>query len=70
MFRPKTSLATRILWYVSMWMRLRATRRQLAQLSDESLHDIGLSREQANFEAMRPFWDGGTSPDTRHPSLR
>lgn len=37
------------------WRRLR-TRRQLLELSDEQLRDIGISREQARVEALRPFW--------------
>lgn len=37
------------------WRRLR-TRKQLLELSDEQLCDIGISREQARLEAMRPFW--------------
>lgn len=37
------------------WRRLR-TRKQLLELSDEQLRDIGISREQARLEAMRPFW--------------
>lgn len=37
------------------WRRVR-TRKQLLDLSDEQLRDIGISREQAKLEAMRPFW--------------
>lgn len=37
------------------WRRVR-TRKQLMELSDEQLRDIGISREQAKLEAMRPFW--------------
>ncbi|AGI26673.1 DUF1127 domain-containing protein [Pseudomonas sp. MT3] len=37
------------------WRRVR-TRKQLLELSDEQLRDIGVSREQARLEAMRPFW--------------
>ncbi|SDI34846.1 DUF1127 domain-containing protein [Pseudomonas panipatensis] len=37
------------------WRRVR-TRKQLLELSDEQLRDIGISREQARIEAMRPFW--------------
>ncbi|QRY80299.1 DUF1127 domain-containing protein [Pseudomonas sp. PDNC002] len=37
------------------WRRVR-TRKQLLELSDEQLRDIGVSREQAKLEAMRPFW--------------
>lgn len=37
------------------WRRVR-TRRQLLDLSDDQLRDIGLSREQARREALQPFW--------------
>ncbi|MBB4862829.1 uncharacterized protein YjiS (DUF1127 family) [Pseudomonas nitritireducens] len=37
------------------WRRVR-TRKQLLELSDQQLQDIGISREQARLEAMRPFW--------------
>ena len=37
------------------WRRVR-TRRQLLELSDEQLRDIGISRDQARIEALRPFW--------------
>ncbi|PJI51208.1 MAG: hypothetical protein CTR55_00015 [Pseudomonas sp.] len=37
------------------WCRVR-TRKQLLELSDAQLRDIGISREQAKLEAMRPFW--------------
>ena len=38
-------------------MELRASRRQLAELDDASLKDIGISRAQAMFEASRSAWD-------------
>ncbi len=38
------------------WRRSLTDRRHLAQLSDEHLRDIGLSRREAMREAMRPFW--------------
>lgn len=37
------------------WRRLR-TRRALLTLTDAQLRDIGLSRGEANREALRPFW--------------
>ena len=37
------------------WRRL-ATRRALLELDDAQLQDIGLTREQARAEALRPFW--------------
>lgn len=38
-------------------MALRRQRRSLALLDDAMLRDIGLTREQAQFEASRPIWD-------------
>lgn len=32
-------------------------RRQLAALDDSRLADLGLTREEAAYEASRPFWD-------------
>ena len=32
------------------------TRRQLAQIDDRMLQDLGISRAQAHFEANRPIW--------------
>ena len=32
-------------------------RRQLAELSDHQLVDIGITREEAQAEAARPIWD-------------
>lgn len=37
------------------WMRLH-TRRQLLELDDHALRDVGLSRAQALEEALKPFW--------------
>lgn len=34
------------------------TRRALLQLTDDALHDVGLSREQARVEGHKPFWRG------------
>jgi uncharacterized protein YjiS (DUF1127 family) len=32
------------------------TRRQLGELDDRMLQDLGISRAQAQFEANRPLW--------------
>ncbi|MDR8013383.1 DUF1127 domain-containing protein [Ectopseudomonas guguanensis] len=39
----------------AFWRRLN-TRRVLLKLNDQQLHDIGLSRAQAEREARLPFW--------------
>jgi len=41
--------------WVLFWRRLR-TRRALLRLTDEQLRDVGLTRAEANREALRPFW--------------
>ena len=38
------------------WRRRARARRELADLDDYLLHDIGLSRSQAQFESGKPFW--------------
>ncbi|MBR0567430.1 DUF1127 domain-containing protein [Azoarcus sp. L1K30] len=41
---------------VSIW-RLRARqRRELRELDDAILRDVGISRAEANFGADKPFW--------------
>lgn len=53
----------RVGWFRRSWMRwqrwqqLRHERRQLWQLSDAMLKDLGLSRSDVEQEASRPFWD-------------
>jgi uncharacterized protein YjiS (DUF1127 family) len=48
---------------VHAWTAIRtswkqaATRRQLANLDDRALSDIGISRAQAQFLAESPVWD-------------
>lgn len=39
------------------WYLTRRTRRQLLELSDAALEDLGLTRDAAVAEAIRPFWD-------------
>lgn len=41
---------------VSVWLDRSRQRRQLAQLSDHMLRDIGLTRVDAWAEAEKPFW--------------
>ncbi|NPD13674.1 hypothetical protein HOY34_00475 [Xinfangfangia sp. D13-10-4-6] len=41
----------------SMLIALQRSRKKLRRLSDDSLHDIGLSREIAEAEAARQIWD-------------
>lgn len=41
---------------VSEWRRRRRSRLYLAHMSDRELHDLGLSRIDADQEALQPFW--------------
>lgn len=39
------------------WLSLWRTRRQLAELTDAQLRDIGLTRSEAEVETKRAYWD-------------
>ncbi len=39
-----------------IWRQRQIDRRQLAQLSDRDLHDVGLSWSDVANEAEKPFW--------------
>ena len=39
-----------------VWRQRQIDRRQLAQLSDRNLHDVGLSWSDIALEAEKPFW--------------
>jgi uncharacterized protein YjiS (DUF1127 family) len=41
---------------VHVWRQRQIDRRQLAQLSDRDLHDVGLSWSDVALEAEKPFW--------------
>lgn len=51
------NLFARAIAQVHRWTEVSRQRRELAQLSDEMLKDIGLSRVDKLREADRPFWD-------------
>ena len=46
----------RALSEIGMWVSRFRERRALGELSDHLLQDVGLSREQAEREAAKPFW--------------
>lgn len=52
----RNSGVTGIFAAVTFWIGRRATRKQLARLSNHELHDIGISRADAMAEATKPFW--------------
>lgn len=43
---------------IALWRARAAQRRALSQLDDNALADIGLTRDAARGEALRPFWQG------------
>ncbi len=55
--REGMSVFAKLVSRVRRWRELSRQRRELAQLSDDLLKDIGLSRADALREANRPFWD-------------
>ena len=51
-----SSLAVRLFDAIGTWNERAAQRRALAALSDQVLHDVGMSRFDAEAEADKPFW--------------
>lgn len=41
---------------ILIWVERSRERRHLAMLSDHMLRDIGLTREEVEAEAAKPFW--------------
>jgi len=56
-FFPVTAWLKGVFGRLGRWHELAQQRRQLASLSDNALHDLGLSRADIVSEADRPFWD-------------
>ena len=50
---------------VLRWIRVARERRRLAQLPEHILRDIGVSREDAWYEANRPFWESSERASRR-----
>jgi uncharacterized protein YjiS (DUF1127 family) len=45
------------LWYRFLVLQRRADeRRQLANMTDAQLEDMGITRQQADAEALKPLW--------------
>jgi uncharacterized protein YjiS (DUF1127 family) len=40
----------------ALWLERGRSRRVLAMLDDHQLHDIGISRADAQVESEKPFW--------------
>jgi len=52
-------VAKRLGQVIERWATRRRERLALAELDDRLLLDIGIDRLTAQFEADRPFWEGG-----------
>jgi uncharacterized protein YjiS (DUF1127 family) len=55
LLEPLPSLS-HILSLLLLWQERVHTRRQLRELDEHTLRDIGLSRGEALYEAAKPFW--------------
>ncbi len=53
--RPRTLAFSPLRWLCRAMARQRQ-RRALAELDDRLLRDVGLTRDQAQDEAHKPFW--------------
>jgi len=52
----RSSLLVRLADTVQVWFERNRSRRELRGLDSRILHDIGLSRYDAEHEAVKPFW--------------
>jgi uncharacterized protein YjiS (DUF1127 family) len=66
---PRASATTRTLAALFAWLERARSRRQLAELDDRMLADIGLDRATAHEEAERPFWLDSRARDTETRTL-
>ncbi len=53
----RTIRMTSLIAYALRVFQVHRQRRELANLSDKQLSDIGTTRGDARIEANRPFWD-------------
>jgi uncharacterized protein YjiS (DUF1127 family) len=58
--RPARGTRRSLLAAVIVALRVKDQRARLAKLDDHLLHDIGLTRAEAEMESERPFWDAPT----------
>lgn len=52
----RSSLLVRLVDTLYVWLERNRSRRELRSLDTRILHDIGLSRYDAEHEAAKPFW--------------
>ena len=50
------AFAERLRERFGLWLRRARSRRELSELDERTLQDIGVTRSQARFESSKPFW--------------
>ena len=50
------SIIQQLMATITLWRQRSRQRQQLANLSTQQLRDIGISADQADREASKPFW--------------
>jgi uncharacterized protein YjiS (DUF1127 family) len=51
-----SGLFARLSETIHVWRQRQVQRRELAQLTERELHDVGLSWSDVAYEAEKPFW--------------
>lgn len=64
--RPVYRTMTGITHQLRCWYDVSRQRKQLMELDDRLLDDIGVSRDEALKEASRPFWDEAAAVQRRY----
>jgi uncharacterized protein YjiS (DUF1127 family) len=52
----QTTVLSSLARMIAIWLDRRQGRQDLRELDDRLLSDVGISREEALWEARKPFW--------------